>query len=240
MDKYKTYSVKIDRKEAMRYLGFGPNTELSAHDPVLNKIEAVAAVVENASKPAYIYRVFDITYTDDCAVHLKDTDFTLTGRDISGILSGCGRCILLAATVGIGLDMLIRRAQVSSMAEAVIFDSCASCAVENLCGQLCEDIEKELESKNLFLTDRFSPGYGDLPLSLQPKLCSLLDTEKRIGLSAAAGDLMVPTKSITAVMGISDVPQKKIITGCSACRLSDVCSIRKAGNKCGQTKETEL
>ncbi|HQE70821.1 MAG TPA: hypothetical protein PK071_06860, partial [Atopobiaceae bacterium] len=52
----------------------------------------------------------------------------------------------------------------------------------------------------------FSPGYGDLPLAVQPVLLSSVDAQRRLGISLTDTLLMVPTKSITAVTGIFKTP----------------------------------
>ena len=73
--------------------------------------------------------------------------------------------------------------------------------IEALCDAFCDDMEKEM---GVSLRPRFSPGYGDLPLSVQKDIISLLEAPKRIGLSLNDSLLMSPTKSVTAFAGISN------------------------------------
>ena len=84
----------------------------------------------------------------------------------------------------------------------------------------------------LHRTDRFSPGYGDLPLELQAPLCAALDAQRRIGLTVTPSFLLNPTKSVTAVIGLAAVPQKKRIRGCAYCSMRQTCSLRKRGTTC--------
>ena len=84
------------------------------------------------------------------------------------------------------------------------------------------------------LTPRFSPGYGDFPLAQQAAFCSVLDVSRRIGVSLTSGSLMVPQKSVTALLGVSAHPPAARIAGCDACNLSDRCLYRKEGLSCGQ------
>ena len=83
-----------------------------------------------------------------------------------------------------------------------------------------------------FLTDRFSPGYGDLPLSLQPEICSALDAARRLGLHVTEHFLLNPSKSVTAVIGLSDRPQMARIRGCGHCAMYETCALRKGGKRC--------
>jgi cobalamin-dependent methionine synthase I len=55
------------------------------------------------------------------------------------------------------------------------------------------------------LTPRFSPGYGDFPLSYQRVLIDLLDAPRVLGVSVTPSDLLVPVKSVTAVVGIRKI-----------------------------------
>ena len=73
---------------------------------------------------------------------------------------------------------------------------------------------------------------GDMPLAHQDKLCILLDTERSIGLSVTPSMILTPTKSITAIIGISDRPQPKRITGCASCKMQDRCIYKKDGLTC--------
>ena len=54
------------------------------------------------------------------------------------------------------------------------------------------------------LTMRFSPGYGDMPLSLSRAIASATDAQRRTGVTVTEGDMLVPSKSVTAVIGIVD------------------------------------
>jgi hypothetical protein len=117
------------------------------------------------------------------------------------------------------------------MAQAVILDACGSAFVE----QGCDAAEEELKKRfpDLFLTDRFSPGYGDLPLDLQPSICAALDTPRRLGLHVTGSFLLNPGKSVTAVIGLSDRPQMARIRGCAFCAMRERCTLRKGGKTCG-------
>jgi len=63
------------------------------------------------------------------------------------------------------------------------------------------EIRQELASGE-GLVSRFSPGYGDLPLDYQRTLLSVLDTSRKIGVSLTDSLLMVPSKSVSAIVGV--------------------------------------
>ena len=158
--------------------------------------------------------------------------FELKGGDVQKLLKECGKVILFAVTLGSGIDMLIKRRSRTDMAEAVIIDSCASTAIENVCDNFCADLAAE--AAPYFLTDRFSPGYGDLPFEQQTDFCRALDIERRIGVTLTPGGLMLPQKSVTAIVGIADTEQRMRFRGCAYCSSFKNCSYRKNGQSCGR------
>ena len=99
---------------------------------------------------------------------------------------------------------------------------------------MCDEVENLIKAENpdKFLTWRFSPGYGDYPLSLQSELLRILDAPRKIGLCTNENSILTPTKSVTAVIGVSDNPIENKRKGCASCNLKTTCKFRKAGTRC--------
>ena len=74
-------------------------------------------------------------------------------------------------------------------------DNTAAAMMEAYCNEVCESLSKEYRERGLFLHPRFSPGYGDFPLSCQPGILDALEAGKRIGIKLTEGFLMLPSKS---------------------------------------------
>jgi len=169
---------------------------------------------------------------------MQRADMRLSGVSIEKHLGGCDRVVVMAATLGIGVDNLIRRYQVRDMAMAVILDAGASVYIEQVCDAFEAEIGDALNTGNdaqpMFMTSRFSPGYGDYPITEQKYILSLVDASRRIGLTATADSLMVPRKSVSAVIGISDHPVTGRLATCSECVLREKCLLRKEGKFCGK------
>jgi cobalamin-dependent methionine synthase I len=53
------------------------------------------------------------------------------------------------------------------------------------------------------LTMRYSPGYGDWNLDVQPEILATLDSG-RIRLTSNISHILIPEKSVTAIIGIKD------------------------------------
>ena len=83
-----------------------------------------------------------------------------------------------------------------------------------------------------YLTGRFSPGYGDWDIAVQPLVAAALDTVRKAGLCVTDTNLMTPRKSVTALLGVSDHPVKGQLAGCGHCVLRTRCEYRKRGKTC--------
>ena len=121
----------------------------------------------------------------------------VASRDLALHLDGCERAILFAATVGLELDRLIAKYSRLSPARALMLQAVGTERIEALCDAFCTELARKHRT-----TARFSPGYGDLPLSCQTDLFAVLDCERKLGLTLTDSLLMLPTKSVTAIIGI--------------------------------------
>lgn len=215
----------IHEKEALLYLGYrGGELPPDIHETIAQCEQELLKI----ARPRIVWRQFDLLADGTFA----GTDFCPGGDDIRAMLRDCRQAVLFAATLGTEVETLLRRTQVRDMARAVVLDCCASSAIENVCDNFCEDLQAELAPQ--YLTDRFSPGYGDFPFLQQPAVCGLLDIQRRIGVMLSPGGLMIPQKSVTALIGVADVPQSKRFRGCAYCSRFETCAYRKENRTCGQ------
>jgi 5-methyltetrahydrofolate--homocysteine methyltransferase len=206
----------ISRGETVRYLGGAGVKMNSSMESLLDSCESELL---KAAVPKYLYKKISVAQ-----------DGIFEGEDVRRHLSGCEYAYAVCVTLGAAVDRLIRSSQVSDMAKAVVIDAMASAAVENAAAQVDGLIADENAGK--FLTWRFSPGYGDYPLSVQDRLLSILDAPRKIGLCVNSNSLLTPTKSVTAVLGVSQNPIPKGRRGCAVCNLAKDCKFRKAGTRC--------
>ena len=217
--------MKLDIMEALRYLGAG-----SSPPEVLRRdMEQIADQLTAAVRPRYAYRVFS-TVHEERGVLLREAGILLTGRAAARLLAQCDQAVLLGCTLGPRFDAMLRTEQARDMARAVMLDACGSAWVESGCDAAEEELAARFPGR--YLTDRFSPGYGDLPLALQPAICAALDAGRRVGVQVTDSFLMNPSKSVTAVIGLSDRPQQARIRGCAYCSMRETCTLRKGGKSC--------
>lgn len=219
----------LSKSEAARYMGIKgePDENIKA---MLDRLEPL---VREKLRPMYVYRETDISFSDD-GVMLEDIGLLLPGNDIKTHLKGCCKAVLFAATVSAEADKLIRQAAVTDMAESLALDCLCSAAIE----QVCDAAEREIfpDSDRRYRTWRFSPGYGDMPITVQRAIINALNAQRRIGLTVTDSSLLVPSKSVTAVIGISEKPLEKAHHGCEICNMKDRCGFRKQGRACSENE----
>lgn len=214
-----------DIDEALSCLG-----ARDAPEELRQQVREAARELAAQVQPRYTFKVFDLKFQGG-AIELTGAGVTLTGADANKMLAQCSQAVLLACTLGAPFDLRLSAVQARDMAKAVILDACGSALVEAGCDAAQAELAARLPGR--YLTDRFSPGYGDLPLALQPDICAALDAPRRLGLHVTDSLLLNPVKSVTAVIGLSDTPQPARIRGCAYCAMRDRCALRKGGKHCG-------
>ena len=207
-------TASLNRKRWLAALQSGK--EIS--DLLKKQMDTAEQLLFEAAKPKAIYRI------------MNKEDIRRKGTSIEKHLEGCNRVVVMGATLGIGVDNLIRRMQAEDMAMAVILDCGASLLIEQVCDDFQQQIEMETDG---YLTSRFSPGYGDYPLEYQEIIIRYIDGQRKIGLNVTGSSLMVPRKSVTALLGISDHPAAGRQATCGECVLREKCTLRKEGKFCG-------
>ncbi|MBQ3573735.1 MAG: methionine synthase [Clostridia bacterium] len=212
----------IDKTEVLRYLGI--NIAPPPQD-VLRLIDECGAELLYSVRPKYVYKICSLNFPDGIPT-LDCVNITLAGKTAADRLAGCTHVGILSATLGLEADTLIRRGQMTDMTRALIYDACATDLIEKVCDRAAFEIADIVKGDGLSVTDRFSPGYGDLPLDLQKSLCAILDTARKIGVSPTPTLLLVPSKSVTAFIGIG--PQTSLKDNIyAACKeRCDLCSMK--------------
>ena len=218
--------TSINRAEAFRYLGIKGVPD-NATIQLAYECEKIL-LAEMAPKFCWAYA--DIFENSDNSVKLSGYALSLSGNDLSAHLDGCCGAVLLAATLGNGVDMLLRKTQAQDMAKAVILDAMASAAIEQVCDEAEKEIAEKMENKHF--TWRFSPGYGDFPIEVQKDFLTALNAQKVIGLCASQSGMLTPTKSVTAVIGVHEKSVQQQKHSCESCNMRDRCNYRKTGGTC--------
>ncbi len=195
----KTYPApRVDEKEILRYAGIAKNK--TPPDELLPILRECLFEIEGGLCFRACYCELPITRDGDTL----DLGFIKTSSQaLRKNLSDCHAIILFAATVGITPDRLISRYSRISPTRALLHQAIGAERVEALCEALCHDLSEQYGKEGYALRPRFSAGFADFPLSVQRDIFNTLSPEKRIGVTLGKNMLMSPTKSVTAIMGIT-------------------------------------
>lgn len=208
----------LNKREVLRYLGAAHSDE--ALDGMIDRAERELL---SAVRPKYTAKRFDISVSST-GVSFGATK--LESRDLASHLSGCAEAFLFACTLGPGVDTLIRRCEVAEIPMVPILQACAAEYTEVYADRAQQELEAYAAAHSLYLRPRYSPGYGDFPLEYQQFLFDALDISKKIGVALTDSFLMVPFKSVTAVIGLSKDPSLCHVGKCMTCSAQN-CPFRK-------------
>ncbi len=221
--------TSINREEIKKYLGYGKvNTDDSKVEEYIDKAEKT--VLETAI-PRYVYKAFEIEKAMD-GILFKGTNLCMSGNSVTEHLEGMNRAVLFAGTISQDIDKIITNAGKEDILMSLILDAASSAAVEQLGNKFDEMLQSRLEG--LYTTFRFGIGYGDLSLSFQKPVLDILEASKRIGITITEDNIMIPRKSITGVIGISEKPISKKKMGCALCNMKNSCRFRREGSRCNE------
>lgn len=228
--------MNVDKREIYRYLGYQGRVP---DENVLREVDRCLEELREAVTPRFVYRQYPIErfFTDNIerpfldekpgAELLSIVGMKIQSRSLCRNLRDCKSAYLMAATLGIGPDRLIARASVAKMSRAVILQAAAAAMIEAWCDEVNQKIIKEAENQGLYCRPRFSPGYGDFSLEYQKDFAQILRIQKEIGVSLTQSLLMMPSKSVTAVIGLSPVKKECALHGCEVCSKAEECSFSR-------------
>ena len=219
---------KLNRDEIARYLEYKNSMLDEAMLELLCKEEEKLL---KACSFRYVYRCFDVLRQDD-AIIPQGTQLKLQGESITTHLKGCDKMLLVAGTISAEVDKLLRIMSITDLLKALVYDAMANVAIEQGMEKLSDKLKSIYGEYNH--TFRFGIGYGDLSIDIQKDFLQLLNAPKLIGLTVNNSNMMLPTKSITAIIGLSKNELTKKNIDCNDCNLQGNCRFRKRGERCNE------
>ncbi len=187
--------LRYDLREAARYMGYKHGAMPS--EEICELAEEAYDELCKVINPKYIYKEYDFVRTND-GIIIDGIEFK--SQKLFSHLRNSNSIILFGATLGQGVDALIRKYSVTDIAMTAIVQAVAGSMVENLCDIACDELKKQIIGEH---RPRFSPGFGDFNISAQADFFKLLPMNKQLGISLSDGFMMTPTKTVTAFIGVT-------------------------------------
>ncbi len=185
-----TEKILINKSELAQRLCVHPDFEHTVIDRCISQFS-------EAAEYRYVYTCVPVEMVSENICNIGFGN--IQSRDLYRLLKDRKTALILAVTTGIAVDRLLRRLSVVSPSQHFITDAIGSAAAESLCSYMDGILRGDNEKK-----PRFSPGYGDLSLGIQPELLNMLNASHTAGISLNRALLMTPVKSITSIMGVYD------------------------------------
>ncbi len=183
---------EFNRREILRYAmcpGCDEPKMLALMEECIDECKKFASFTYRVS-----YCVLDVIKIDEETGLVELEHFTVTSRDLARNLAGSKMVVVFSATVGPGIDRLIRKYTRLDPVRALFMQAIGAERVETVCNLFCSSFPDKLRP-------RFSPGFGDLPLAIQPEVLKITNARKNLSITLDDGYLMSPSKSVTAFAG---------------------------------------
>ena len=180
-------SISIDLPELWQRLGVPKGFDVSA-------FESIISVCLKKIQPACCYVNVPLSVEND---FISLGFVTIKSTDLAKNLSDCKEAFVFASTLGHTIDRHLLSLSQLSPADFFVADAVCSAIAEKVCDVAQAKLLSGRKNK-----PRFSPGYGDFDISLQKDVLSALAAQKLLGITLTDSFLMLPRKSITAVVGV--------------------------------------
>jgi hypothetical protein len=171
------------------------------------KEEAVARAIKKAINTAYTliqgqgcYRTLRLVSAGPDRVVAAESETLFLGRNMAKLLARCDHATLLAVTIGGALEQRIDDLKATDVSDAYLLDVVGGWMADYMADRVDSIVQSEILRSGHARTMRYSPGYGDWDLSVQPELLGRVGAEA-IGVSCTDTFILQPRKSVTAVIG---------------------------------------
>lgn len=222
---------RVDIDQALAFLG---HSHQDLDEDLVARLQEMAARCESEHTPRYLWRTFEIDPLGE-DISLKGSSLILPGSSIRAHLKGASHVVLLATTIGAAWRQTLAQLGATGATDALLYDACANALTEGAAEEAHRLLSLAAKEEGLEAHARFSPGYGDLPLSVQPLFLQEIDAPRKIGIVTTANNFLEPAKSITAVVGLFKPGAgngSKGVHLCTECTAREYCNFREHGTTC--------
>lgn len=218
MPLYNPAIKSIDLNELKRYSGLATCKEFPQH-----LLDQACTEAQILTQPKAVWKIYD--YDKDSSTIMSPEPLPLPPSAVSRHLAASLKVAVIAVTIGAKLEETVSDYFTKNeYTRGLLLDAAGTTAVELAADQACEFMNQEVNKKGYIAVSRFSPGYGGWDIKVQPQIVSLAHA-KDIQITSTPSCMLLPRKSITAVIGLI----------ANTCQNSFTNTIKDA--KCGQCQQ---
>ena len=218
---YNASLTHIDKSETKRYAGLSK----VVFDEKL--IEHACLEAQLLSQAKGIWQIYD--YNHSTHTIEAEVPANIKGKVVQRHLQNATKIIVLAVTIGEDIENAVtNHFKANNYTHSILLDAAATTAVEMAADTMEKTIKQYIEAKGYQTIMRFSPGYGDWDITFQPEMLRLSSAQE-IGITLTSSMMLIPRKSVTAVIGLvpnCDGSALQTSHDCKSCNKLD-CLARK-------------
>ena len=186
----------LNMSEIKRYSGLDQYTDFPAH-----LLDSACTESYLLAQPQATWQRYD--YDVSTGTIMGSPPLTLQAPKIINYLAGTTQVVVIALTIGQKLENKVSDYFINGeYTSGLLLDAAGSAAVEVAADQVCDFIKRQAALQGYLALPRFSPGYGDWDITVQPIILALANAHE-INLAATDSCMLQPRKSITAVIGLT-------------------------------------
>lgn len=192
--------LPVERKSVLKHLGM---VEEDADSYLSGMIDDLTVQSREKAQPSASYSVYagPVFIREEDGMLLEDRLFRL-GKLVSSFLGKSEHIAVFAASCGPEVEHFSKKLiQDKHTLEGYLVDLIASELAESIAEKIHDEIAKHAARAQLLITNRYSPGYCNWPVSDQQALFSLLEGHN-CGITVTPSSLMMPVKSVSGIVGI--------------------------------------
>ena len=208
--KYRIPIPTLDVHTIRRYAG------LKSSDFPPERVREAAQTVRLLAEGVGSIRYYPYDSTSH-TILAESGDLTLMSDAICRHLAEAEEVAVMAVTVGSAVEEAIDSAfSAGEYSRALLLDAAATTATEACADYLNRTVTAEAKRRGLYTAFRFSPGYGDWDITVQSDIVRLSEGDS-IGITVTESSMLIPRKSVTAVIPLRAQKAEALAHGCSFC-----------------------
>ena len=184
-------------------LDFIQSTDLEEEHPAIVFIRDILEELnfDTGITGGYVIKEIEELNVKEGLLRIDNTELNL-GRQVCGYIKEATHVALFLCTAGEDFTRMTNALnEQGDIMEAYILDAIGSLTVENTMDKIQESLKNEFFKQQFKISNRYSPGYCNWPLSDQTALFELIG-ENPTGIQLSDSCLMTPRKSVSGIIGI--------------------------------------
>jgi hypothetical protein len=205
--RYRFDELEVSTDIIEKFMGYEPG---HAPEPMPQLIQEVLDMAHDLCdiRGGYIIKQDIDINREDKIMHINGTEFEVK-KIITNQLRKMDSVALFVCTAGPGISKYSKDLMhEGDFIKGYIADVVGSEIVESAMDKIQADLEVQMESQGLHITDRYSPGYCGWSVGEQHKLFSFFPKDF-CGITLTPSSLMQPIKSVSGVIGIGENVRRK-------------------------------